>query len=155
MDESTSKSLTPAQLKALLRQLRATRRARQVARDKTLGRRKALTPKGRQHVFAKTAGRCHICGGSVAGESWEADHVFAHSAGGAHAADNYLPAHSLCNNYRWDYSAEEFQWVLKIGVWARGHMEKDSALGEELLQRFWKYEQKREGRRKVRVLGDR
>ncbi len=45
--------------------------------------------------------------------------------------------------------------MLKIGVWARGHMEKDSALGEELLQRFWKYEQDREGRRKVRVLGDR
>jgi hypothetical protein len=29
------------------------------------------------------------------------------------------------NNYRWNYSPEEFQWVLKIGVWRwswrRGH----------------------------------
>jgi 5-methylcytosine-specific restriction endonuclease McrA len=147
MDESRSNTPTPAQLKEVLRQLRATRRARQVARDKTLGGRKALTPKGRQQVFAKTAGRCHICGGVVEFNEFQADHVFAHSAGGTHAADNYLPAHRLCNNYRWDYSAEEFQWVLKIGVWTRFHMEKGTPLAEELLLRFCKYEEQREGRK--------
>jgi len=88
----------------------------------------------------------------VEGGSWEADHVFAHSAGGTHAAENYLPAHSLCNNYRWDYSAEEFQWVLKIGVWARLQMEQDNPLGENLLQRFCAYEQRREGRKTARRL---
>ena len=96
-----------------------------------------------KEVYAKTAGRCHICGGAVEGTAWQADHVLAHSAGGVHAADNYLPAHSVCNNYRWDYSAEEFQWVLKIGVWARLQMEKDSTFGEELLRRFANYERKR------------
>src|SRR3712207_8439206 len=51
----------------------------------------------------------------------------AHSSGGAHSADNYLPAHTLCNNYRWDYSPEEFQLVLKIGVWARTRSEEHTS----------------------------
>lgn len=34
------------------------------------------------------------------------------------SADNFLPAHSTCNNYRWDYLAEEFELILKLGVWA-------------------------------------
>lgn len=79
---------------------------------------------------------------------WDADHVLAHSSGGAHAAENYLPAHRLCNNYRWDYSPEEFQWVLKMGVWARTQMEKGGGFGDELLRRFFVYEMRREGRRK-------
>jgi len=61
-------------------------------------------------VFKKTSGRCHICGGSIDGK-WQADHVFSHSVGGAHTANNYLPAHALCNNYRWDHSADEFQAI--------------------------------------------
>ena len=37
----------------------------------------------------------------------QADHVLAHSAGGGNRLeDNYLPAHALCNNYRWDYLSE-------------------------------------------------
>jgi hypothetical protein len=74
--------------------------------------------------------------------------VLAHSAGGAHAIDNYLPAHGLCNNYRWDYSTEEFQWVMKIGVWARLHMEKGGPLGDALLRRFCVHEVGREARRR-------
>lgn len=55
-----------------------------------------------------SAGRCHICGGNVEGERWEADQVFVHSAGGAHAAA--LSAHTQpLYHYQWDYSAEEFQ----------------------------------------------
>ena len=48
-------------------------------------------PEGRQRgvVLAKTAGRCHICGSEVPPGKWDADHVLAHSSGGAHAADNY------------------------------------------------------------------
>jgi len=80
-------------------------------------------------------------GGNIeAMASWHADHVLSHSDGGAHSIDNYLAAHSLCNNYRWDYSAEEFQWLLKIGVWARRQMERGSALGEELADPLNDYE---------------
>ena len=58
------------------------------------------------------------------GPQWKADHVLAHSSGGVHSPENYLPAHALCNGYRWDYDPEEFQWLLKIGVWARRQMER-------------------------------
>jgi hypothetical protein len=61
---------------------------------------------------------------------------------------NYLPAHSLCNNYRWDYSAEEFQWVLKIGVWARRRMESGSTRGTELAIGFYEHEVRNYKRRK-------
>ena len=83
-------------------------------------------------------------------DKWEADHVLPHGSGGAHAADNYLAAHSLCNNYRWSYTPEEFQWVLKIGVWARLQMEHDTVFGAELTRRFFDYEVKREKRRKTK-----
>jgi 5-methylcytosine-specific restriction endonuclease McrA len=76
----------------------------------------------RATVLRKTGGKCHICGGDIRG-SWHADHVLAHSAGGKHATDNYLPAHGTCNNYRWDYLAEEFELILKLGVWARTQVE--------------------------------
>jgi hypothetical protein len=45
-----------------------------------------------------------------------ASRVIAHSAGGTHEVDNYLPAHSTCDNCRWDYLPEEFQYILKLGV---------------------------------------
>jgi len=96
-------------------------------------------------VAAKTDGRCHICGG-VLGLVWEAYHVLAQSTGGRHQLDNYLPAHQLCNNYRWNYLPEEFQWVLKIGMWARLVMER-SELGQ-MAKQFCGYEQSRARRRK-------
>ena len=80
--------------------------------------------------------------------AWQADHVLAHSGGGDHSVENYLAAHSLCNNYRWDYDAEEFQWVLKIGVWARREMERESQLGDAMLAKFQRYEQSRISRRR-------
>jgi hypothetical protein len=40
---------------------------------------------------------------------WQADHVLAHGRGGEASCENYLPAHKLCNTYRWDYLPEEFQ----------------------------------------------
>lgn len=93
-------------LRAELVNLRRQREA-----GKTVNRRPRpprLTTAQRNEVLEKTAGRCHICGGEIHG-SWSADHVLAHSAGGGNTADNYLPAHGLCNNYRWDYLPEEFQ----------------------------------------------
>ena len=104
----------------------------------------------RQKILSATNGRCHIGGGAIDGR-WQADHVLAHAGGGRHALDNYLPAHQLCNNYRWDYDAEEFQWILKIGVWAKSQMEhasKDS-LGRKMLETFFAYDQKRKRGRKI------
>jgi hypothetical protein len=112
-------SLTYCVLSTLLgtsakRHFKATKRTRQM-----------LSAAERRQILAKTAGRCHICGGAIEG-AWHADHVLAHSGGGGHIADNYLPAHALCNNYRWDYSSEEFQYILKLGVWIRTQIERKS-----------------------------
>jgi 5-methylcytosine-specific restriction endonuclease McrA len=109
--------------------------------------RKALRAEERATILSKTAGRCHICGGPV-DTKWQADHVLAHSGGGGHSADNYLPAHSLCNNYRWDYLPQEFQWAIKIGVWARKQMENSTGLGPAMLQAFFQYETRRIKRQK-------
>jgi 5-methylcytosine-specific restriction endonuclease McrA len=134
---------------AAVRQKRheASRRTRQAAETKKRTRRMSLTPTERFAVKSKTGGLCHICGGPV-GENWQADHVLCHSSGGPHSVENYLAAHPLCNNYRWDYSPEEFQWILKIGVWARTQMaNKSSGIGSELAERFFQYEVKRQKRR--------
>ena len=63
-------------------------------------RRGNLLQSERHAILQKTGGRCHICGGEIQGR-WQEDHVLAHSAGGSSSPDNYLTAHSLCNNYRW------------------------------------------------------
>lgn len=83
----------------------------------------------------------------IDGKSWEADHVLALSAGGVRSADNYLPAHSICNNYRWHYDAEEFQWILKLGVWIRTQIEKRTLVGMAAAAGFVVYERRRASRR--------
>jgi hypothetical protein len=80
---------------------------------------------------------------------WEADHVLAHSGRGIHHhVDNYLAAHTLSNNYHWDYMPEEFQWALKIGVCARSLMEQESELGRQMLERFHRHDIQRMRRRR-------
>ncbi len=74
---------------------------------------------------------------------WEADHVFSHALGGQHSLDNYLPAHPICNNYRWFYGTEEFQWILKLGVWLRTQIENQTAVGEIAAAAFWVHERAR------------
>jgi hypothetical protein len=72
--------------------------------------------------------------------------VLSHSAGGVHAADNYLPAHALCNNYRWDYSEKEFQLILKLGVWLANEIRHDSEIGRTAAARFARKEEGRHRR---------
>jgi hypothetical protein len=73
--------------------------------------------------------------------------VLAFSHGGTHHVDNYLPAHGLCNNYRWHYEPEEFQWIMKLGVWFRSQIEKGDAEALNLAERFVHYEAGRQSRR--------
>jgi hypothetical protein len=142
---------TADELISRLRVLRAERRSRKIVQKQLGRRRRALSLVERQQVLAKTAGRCHICGGLV-NEGWQADHVLAHSGGGGTEADNYLAAHTLCNNYRWDYLPQEFQAILKLGVWARTHIERSTSLGRQLASAFIVHEQARRRRRKSVVL---
>ena len=117
-----------------------------LARAKGRPPRKRLSTDQRKRVLAKTDGRCHICGGKV-GERWHADHVRAYGRGGHHVEENYLAAHELCNNYRWHYLPEEFQYILKLGVWAKYQIEKETAVGEEIAACFVQHERRRKRRR--------
>lgn len=145
-------SMNTRQLAAKLRKLKLARRKRHLRLRIDGRRRKALNPVERAQVLATTARRCHVCGGKING-SWQADHVLAHSSGGAHSADNYLPAHALCNNYRWDYGAKEFQWILKLGVWVANEIRRGTAVGLAVSDGFAKKEVRRERRsRNVRAL---
>lgn len=132
-----------------LRELHRLREAGKAAHKLSGIRRRALRAIDRAHIIAKTGGRCHICGGRIDDAAWQADHILAHSGGGTHAVDNSLPAHALCNNYRWDYSAEEFQLILKIGVWARTHMEMETPIGRKCTEGFVAHERNRIKRRRL------
>ena len=112
-------------------------------------KRKNLTKQQRNLILSKTGGRCHICGGKIKrNEIWQADHVLSHSHGGKHSVENYLAAHAICNNYRWHYGSEEFQWILKLGVWLRTRIENRDTLAMELAEKFIKYERNRISRQK-------
>lgn len=130
--------------------LRRLREARKAANRRPRPRR--LTAAERSLILAKTGGKCHVCGGNIVG-SWNADHVLAHSAGGVDSADNFLPAHSTCNNYRWDYLAEEFELILKLGVWARTQVERGTPPGRIIGQGFSMHEARRDRRCKGTAKG--
>lgn len=131
---------------AMLRDLRERRREKN-KETRHHNTRRRLTADQRQEIIQKTDGRCHVCGGVIEGD-WHADHVLPHSAGGAHDVGNYLPACSLCNNYRWNYLPEEFQHALKLGIWIRNEIEKGTPLGNDAVEKFMKYEASRLRRRK-------
>ena len=71
-------------------------------KNKVIGvKRSVLSSQKRKLVFEKTDGHCYICGVELELTNFQADHVRAHSAGGAHTANNYLPSCFTCNNYCW------------------------------------------------------
>ena len=147
--EATSLFENAAEFSAHLGALRRKRRRREV-RIRLLGRtRQSLKPSERQAIMKKTGGRCHICGGQIEAD-WTADHVFAHAQGGLHSADNYLPAHPICNHYRWFFEPEEFQWILKLGVWFRTQIQRKKSNALRLVERSLLYEAHRERRHKKR-----
>ena len=134
---------------AALRKLREQRYDKKEEVKKSLGRRKALSEDQRTKVLKKTGKRCHICGEKIKkGGGWQADHVFPYGTGGEHVVDNYLPAHFVCNNYRWDYVDEEFQWILKLGVFMRTQIEENRAIGRDAGKKFVENERRRAERRK-------
>jgi 5-methylcytosine-specific restriction endonuclease McrA len=114
---------------------------------KTRSARKQLTKNQREAVLKKTNAYCHICGGKITGD-WHADHVFAYSQGGNHMEDNYLAAHRTCNNYRWHYGPEEFQEIMRLGVWIKTQIKNQTRIGMDVAEEFIKYEKKRINRQK-------
>lgn len=130
-----------------LRNLRARRRER-TKEFRALGRsRSALTADQRKKILGKTGNRCHVCGIKIKrAEKWHADHVLPHSGGGENSIDNYLPSCALCNRNRWHMLPEEIQAVLKLGVFVKNEIEKETPLGRALAEKYVKKEQRRQKR---------
>ena len=74
--------------------------------------------------------------------------MLAHSGGGTTESKNYLPAHPLCNNYRWDYLPAEFEFILKLGVYAKTQIKRRTAVGRVIANGFLKHELNRVKRRR-------
>ncbi len=130
----------------LLYSLRSNRRLEKLSGIK----RSALNLKQRVIILEKTNGHCHFCGIALDTTNFQADHVKAHCAGGLHELNNYLPACNICNNYRWHYSSEELQIILKLGVWAKSKMHNDPELGLQIANGFMKHEMSLRKIKKVR-----
>ena len=152
MSDNWSPRKRATYLRNKFRRLNEKRKKEMANRRKNGGaKRRRLTVRQREEILKKTDGRCHLCGGKV-GARWEADHVHAHGHGGQHSVDNYLAAHSLCNNYRWHYLPEELQYIIKLGVWAKKQVETDTSIGEKIAAGFVQQERtrlKRVARKKV------
>jgi len=130
----------------LINNLKANR-----GKDKVLNtKRSSLTATQREIILKKTDSRCHICGVDLDKNNFQADHVKSHSAGGIHVENNYLPSCSTCNNYRWHYTSEEIQIILRLGVWAKTKITNDSIFGLEIANQFVKYEMGVRNRRMAR-----
>ncbi len=138
---------SPDELVERLRSLREERR-----KFPRPPRRLSLTAEQRVEVLNKTDSRCHLCGGEITENKFAADHVLSHAAGGEHKLANYLSAHSLCNGCRWFYSPEEFQWILRMGVWARKQIEdQKKPISRDMLAAFWAHEKELPERRARRA----
>ena len=148
--EFEGRDISGEDLSALIHELRIRRRDIKADSKEKIGKRAALTNAQREQVLTKTGGRCHICGGEIRGV-WHADHVFPHSSGGAHAVDNYLPAHDVCNTYRWDYTPEEYQLILKLGVWLKGEILRETKIGREAADKFVKRQSSVAKRRRPKI----
>ena len=150
---STDNSYGDAQLplcrEDLANRLRQLRKARD-RQDRLTRTQSRAKKEQRPEILKKTESRCHICGGMIpTGCYWEADHVFPAAAGGNNKTENFLAAHGLCNGAKLDHQGEEFQWVLKIGVWAKKQMEGRTVIGTQMLKLFYENERQRVKRQKA------
>lgn len=107
----------------------------------------ALSVTQREKIFEKTEGFCHVCGCLLEFDKFEADHVRQHAQGGSDVTDNFLPSCSKCNSYRWNYSSEEIQWILKLGVWLKTKIQSREQIGLKTAIEFLLDETTRENRR--------
>ncbi len=127
--------------KGLIKLIQNLRKIRQKANVKGI-KRLSLTQIQRISILAKTNSRCHVCGVEIELNGFHADHVKTHISGGSHEENNYLPSCQTCNSYRWHFSPEELQIILKLGVWAKGQLLRNTELGQEIADEFIKHEMK-------------
>ncbi len=124
---SINKITSPEKLQKILQKLREERRPK----AKVI-RKYSISKSTRELIHSKTSGKCHVCGIKVLINNFQADHVMSHTHGGTSLPDNFLPACKTCNRARWHYTPDEMQFILKLGVWAKTQIQKDTALGQQM-----------------------
>lgn len=108
--------------------------------------RRSLPPRVRQRIFAKTAGTCHVCGGS-AGSRWRADHVVPYTRGGHCSEENLLPVCAECNRLRWSYAPDVLRLIIRLGIYAKHEIRHDTRLGRQIVRMAVKRFLRVQGRR--------
>jgi 5-methylcytosine-specific restriction endonuclease McrA len=108
---------------------------------------RSLSPDARKVIRAKTGGRCHVCGGLL-GPKWAADHVRPRARGGRDAAENYLPACSICNGARWHRKSKVIRRMLRLGAYLLPEIEARTTLGKNVRKHYLKRRQQNRTRRK-------
>lgn len=63
----------------------------------------------RERVFAKSGGKCYICGFHLTFNEMTIDHVYPLSRGGPHTMGNVEAAHRSCNEAKGDRTLLEMQ----------------------------------------------
>ena len=101
-------------------------------RSLAVGQRGSLSAAARSSIFRKTGGTCHVCGGRV-GKRWQADHVVPHRLGGRADLENYLPICKECNRLRWFHTPEVIRLIMRLGVYAKLEIRRETDLGERLI----------------------
>ena len=96
-------------------------------------------------IWKKTNGHCHFCGDRLffdrrghrrrSDGSWEVDHVIQRDRGGVISPDNCLPACTGCNRLRWHRGGGEIRQLMRLGILARGEIEKKSELAAALIRK--------------------
>jgi 5-methylcytosine-specific restriction endonuclease McrA len=99
-------------------------------------RRSRQSVKLRKKIKAKTAGRCHVCGGPLR-DKWTADHVRPRARGGADKENNYLPCCGICNDARWHRPSRTIRKMLRLGVYLLPEIKKKTALGRAAMALFY------------------
>jgi 5-methylcytosine-specific restriction endonuclease McrA len=94
-------------------------------------KRRAPSKREREEIYAKSGGRCHICGGELS-DNWCADHVHPKFRGGQCEGDNFLACCATCNRLRWGHRPETIQHMLRIGMYMRSEIKRGTKLGKKV-----------------------
>jgi endonuclease I len=67
----------------------------------------------RQQVYEKYSGHCAYCGSKIEYKDMQIDHFNPQVFGGSDEMSNLMPACRECNNYKYNYSLEQFRGYLE------------------------------------------
>jgi 5-methylcytosine-specific restriction endonuclease McrA len=70
----------------------------------------------RATIYEKYDGRCAYCGWKILIHEMQIDHLYPKNRGGTDSIENLNPACRVCNNWKWNFTIEEFRYEIKKQV---------------------------------------